>query len=107
MSETRIRIDPDDPRSLPPGRVDYTVLDVTTEVDIARQAREDDAQTMRDTASATVSLVPTRGSELQERYRTPLVTKKRKVTCISRSELPRLVDASFVCQSDWHSEWLM
>ena len=53
VSETRIRIDPDDPRSLPPARVDYAVLDATTEEDIARQAREDDAEAMRDTAPAT------------------------------------------------------
>ena len=50
MSETRVRIDPDDPESLPPGRVDYAVLDATTEEDIARQIREDDAEAMRDVA---------------------------------------------------------
>ena len=47
MSETRVRIDPDDPRSLPPARVDYAVLDATTEEDIAQQARHDDAEAMR------------------------------------------------------------
>ena len=50
MSETRVRIDPDDPRSLPPARVDYAVLDATTEEDIAQQARHDDAEAMRDMA---------------------------------------------------------
>ena len=50
MSVTRVRIDPDDPGSLPPGRVDYAVLDATTEEDIARQIREDDAEAMRDMA---------------------------------------------------------
>ena len=59
MSETRIRIDPDDPRSLPPARVDYAVLDATTEEDIARQAREDDAEAMRDMAPETAPRVPT------------------------------------------------
>ena len=49
MSETRVRIDSDDPRTLPPGRVDHAVLDATTEKDVARQAREDDAEAMRDT----------------------------------------------------------
>ena len=48
MSKTRVRIDPDNPRSLPPGRVDHAVLDATSDEDIARQAREDDAEAMRD-----------------------------------------------------------
>ena len=50
MSVTRVRIDPDGPGSLPPGRVDYAVLDATTEEDIARQIREDDAEAMRNMA---------------------------------------------------------
>lgn len=53
MSVTRVRIDPDDPDSLPPGQVDYAVLDATTEEDIARQIREDDAEAMRDMERAT------------------------------------------------------
>ena len=52
MRVTRVRIDPDDPESLPPGQVDYAVLDATTEEDIARQIREDDAEAMRDVAWA-------------------------------------------------------
>ena len=52
MSVIRVRIDPDDPESLPPGQVDYAVLDATTEEDIARQIREDDAEAMRDVARA-------------------------------------------------------
>ena len=50
MSRTRVRIDPDDPQTLPPGRVDYRVLDGTAEEDIARQAREDDAEAVQDMA---------------------------------------------------------
>ena len=50
MSRTRVRIDPDDPRSFPPGRVDRAVLDATTEEDIERQARDDDAEAMQDMA---------------------------------------------------------
>ena len=50
MSRTRIGIDPDDPQSLPSGRVDRAVLDATTEEDIALQARDDDAQAMQDMA---------------------------------------------------------
>lgn len=48
MSRTRVRIDPESPRSLPPGRVDHAVLDARSEEDIARQAREDDAEAMQD-----------------------------------------------------------
>jgi len=48
MSTTRITIDLDDPQSLPEGRVDYDVLDATTEEDIASQQREDDAEAIRD-----------------------------------------------------------
>ena len=50
MSKTRVRIDPDDPRSLPEGRVDHAVLDATSDEDIARQARDDDAEAMQDRA---------------------------------------------------------
>ena len=39
-----------DPGSLPPGRVDYAVLDRTTEADLARQQREDDEEAIRETA---------------------------------------------------------
>ena len=48
MSTTRVRIDPDDPG--PEGRVDYAVLDSTTEADLASQQREGDAEAMRDMA---------------------------------------------------------
>ena len=50
MSRTRVRIDRDNPRSLPTGRVDHAVLNATTEEDIARQTREDDADAMQDMA---------------------------------------------------------
>ena len=50
MSKTRVRIDPDDPRSLPEGRVDHAVLDATSDEDIARQVRDDDAEAMQDRA---------------------------------------------------------
>ena len=45
-----VRIDPDDPGSLPEGRVDYAALDRTTEADLISQQREDDAEAMRDMA---------------------------------------------------------
>ena len=50
MSVTRVRIDPDDPRSLPPGRADRAVLDATTEGDLAQQARDDDDEAIQDMA---------------------------------------------------------
>ena len=50
MSRTRVRIDPGDPRSLPEGRVDYAILDQTTEQDLALQQEQDDAEAMQDMA---------------------------------------------------------
>ena len=50
MSRTRVRIDPDDPRSLPSGRVDHAVLDGATEADLALQQRLDDAEALQDMA---------------------------------------------------------
>ena len=48
MGGTRLTIDPDSPRGLPSGRVDHEALDATGVDDIARQARDDDAEAMRD-----------------------------------------------------------
>ncbi len=48
MSTTRITIDPDDPATFPEGRIDATTVDSTTEVEIALQQREDDAEAMQD-----------------------------------------------------------
>ncbi len=50
MSETRLTIDPDSPQDVPVGRVDHEVLDATGKEDIARQARDDAAEAMRDMA---------------------------------------------------------
>ena len=50
MSTRRVRIDPDDPQSLPTGRIDHAVVDGATEADLASQQREDDAEAMRDMA---------------------------------------------------------
>ncbi|WP_419857159.1 hypothetical protein [Candidatus Palauibacter irciniicola] len=58
MSTTRITIDLDDLESLPEGRVDYAVLDATTEEDIASQQREDDAEAMRDCPRCAHPRVP-------------------------------------------------
>ena len=50
MSTTRVTIDPDDPHSLPTGRVNYAALDATTERDLALQQAQDDAEAMQDVA---------------------------------------------------------
>ena len=50
MSTKRVRIDPDDPQSLPEGRIDHAVLDGATEADLASQQRQDGAEAMRDMA---------------------------------------------------------
>ena len=47
MSTKRVRIDPDDPQSLPEGRIDHAVLDSAVDADLASQQREDDAEAMR------------------------------------------------------------
>ena len=50
MTRTRVKIDPDHRRGRPAGRVNYEVLDTTTERDIATQQRQDDAEVMQDMA---------------------------------------------------------
>ncbi len=50
MKRTRVGIDPGKPQDLPAGRVNYAVLDRTTERDIARQQQHDDAEAMQDMA---------------------------------------------------------
>lgn len=53
MRRTRVRIDPDDPNSLPTGKVDYGVLDGTGEREIALQQRQDNAEAMRQASRAS------------------------------------------------------
>jgi len=50
MKAVRTSIDPDNPATLPPGRVDYHRLDATTELDIAAQQHMDEADAMLDAA---------------------------------------------------------
>ena len=50
MRTTRVRVDPSDPASLPMGRVDHSMLDSTTEADLASQQQQDDAEALRDMA---------------------------------------------------------
>ena len=50
MSTRRVRVDPGHPESLPRGGIDHSVLDATTEADLASQQQQDDAEAMRDVA---------------------------------------------------------
>ena len=50
MSSTRVRIDPDDRVTFPEGRIDPSLVDATTEAEIALQQKEDDAEAMQDMA---------------------------------------------------------
>ena len=50
MSTTRVRIDPDDPSTLPQGRIDAARVDAITEAQIALQEREDTDTAMQDMA---------------------------------------------------------
>ena len=50
MKRTRVRINPGKPQDLPAGRVNYAVLDGTTERDLALQQQHDDAEAMQDMA---------------------------------------------------------
>ena len=50
MSTTRVTVDPDDPKTFPKGKIDYEVVDATTEQQIALQQREDDKEAMQDMA---------------------------------------------------------
>ena len=50
MKTIRVSIDPNNPASLPEGRVDFNRLDVTTERDIAKQQHRDETDALLDAA---------------------------------------------------------
>lgn len=50
MGTTRVRVDPDDPSTLPVGRIDAARVDAAAEAEIAAQEREDEEEAMRDMA---------------------------------------------------------
>jgi putative transcriptional regulator len=50
MKTVRISIDPENPASLPIGRVDFDRLDATCELDIAEQQHLDETNAMLDAA---------------------------------------------------------
>ena len=66
MTRTRVKIDPGHRRDLPAGRVNYAVLDATTERDIAAQQRQDDAEAMRDMAKFARRVLKRLGFTQQE-----------------------------------------
>ena len=51
MSTTRVMIDPDDPSTLPEGRIDSARVDATTEAEVAMKTQEDDDKVMQDMAA--------------------------------------------------------
>ena len=50
MKTVRVKIDPQNPATRPVGRVDYQILDSTTESQLADQQKIDDAEAMKDSA---------------------------------------------------------
>jgi hypothetical protein len=47
MKTVRVKIDPQNPATLPVGRVNYQILDSTTESQLADQQKIDDAEEKR------------------------------------------------------------
>ena len=50
MKTMRVKVDISNPQSMPKGRVNRALVDATTEQDIKRQIKEDDAAAMQDAA---------------------------------------------------------
>lgn len=50
MSLIRIKIDPNDPSTHTKDRIDYEKVDATTEEDIARHKKKDEAETLQEMA---------------------------------------------------------
>ena len=51
MKSVRVKIDLKQPQTLPKGRVNLALVDATTEEDIKRHQKADDAQAMHDAAA--------------------------------------------------------
>ncbi|GEM_PF-1157734 len=54
MKTVKISIDPENPVSLPEGRVDFNRLDATNEQDIAAQQHSDETNAMLDAAKVVM-----------------------------------------------------
>ncbi|MBI4757213.1 MAG: helix-turn-helix domain-containing protein [Betaproteobacteria bacterium] len=50
MGTVRVKLDPSQPGAWPKGRVNYRLLDATTEEELAAQQAADDAESMQDAA---------------------------------------------------------
>ena len=81
MSTTRVRIDPDDPSTLPTGRIDPVRVDTTTEAEVALQQQEDEEEAMRDMG----------------RY----ARRVRRRLGLSQTELARRIDVSRETIRNW------
>jgi len=81
LSTTRVRIDPDDPSTLPEGRIDPAKVDATSEAEIAAQERKDEADAMHDMA----------------RY----ARRVRRRLGLSQTELARRIDVSHETIRNW------
>ena len=55
MKTVRVKIDPQNPEVLPVGRVDYQILDSTTESQLADQQKVDDAEVRQQFVKASAA----------------------------------------------------
>ena len=85
MNTTRVRIDPDDPSTLPEGRIDPARVDAATEEEIAAQEREDEDEALQDMA----------------RY----ARRVRRRLGLSQTELARRTDVPLECCPPGESSW--
>ena len=83
MSTTRVRIDPDDPSTLPKGRIDPARVDATTEAEIALQQQEDEEEE--------------EAMQVMGRY----ARRVRRRLGLSHTELARRIDVSRETIRNW------
>jgi putative transcriptional regulator len=81
MKMQHVKIDPTVLATLPEGRIDKRRLDATTEQDIARQKKADDAESMQDAAR--------------------FVRRVRKRLGLTQSEFSRRIDVSLDTIRNW------
>jgi putative transcriptional regulator len=81
MKMQRVKVDPAEPSSFPPGRVDKHRLDETKEEDIKRQQKADDVRSMRDAAR--------------------FARRVRKRLGLTQAEFSRRIDVSLDTIKDW------
>ena len=86
MSTKRVRIDPDDPQSLPEGKIDHAVLDGATEADLASQQRQDDAEAA---FPLRLSDLPRRGGQQDVEAHTVVCALAGSTCRVALSLIPR------------------